>query len=72
MHGTAGTPRAHDGYSAARWIVTALYLLCVGFSLLLAINAHGTPVQTASLLLTASYALLVLLLWLHERFPPPR
>ena len=62
----------HTGYRAARWIVTALYFFAVGFSFAWTLDGRGMAFPVAALMLTTSDALLMLLLWLHDRFPPPR
>jgi len=62
----------HKGYSFARWIVTALYLLSLGSAFAWTLDGRGLAFPLAALLLTTSYALLMFVLWLHERFPPPR
>lgn len=66
---------SHSGYRAARWIVTVPYVLALVFSALLAMDTYRpgvVPFPFAALAITASYGVLMLLLWLHERLPPPK
>jgi hypothetical protein len=55
-----------------RWIVTALYVVSLLFELLSAANAYAdiALLPLVVLALTASYGILMLLLWLYERLPP--
>ena len=62
--------KVHAGFRAARWIATVCYLACLGFALAWAIVERGLPFPIATLLMTMSYSLLMLLLWLYERYPP--
>lgn len=65
--------KRHTGFSTARWIVTVLYVLTLVGALLYSMNQYtsGLSFPLVTLALTASYAILMLLLWLYERFPPP-
>jgi hypothetical protein len=68
-------PKIHRGYSFARWLVTALYVLMFIGSISSAASGpygEGLGAAFAALAVTVIYTLLMLLLWLHERFPPTR
>ena len=62
--------KVHSGFRAARWIATAFYLACLGLALAWTIVERGLPFPIATLLMTMSYTLVMLLLWLYERYPP--
>jgi len=63
--------KPHAGYRAARWIISVLYSLALLGSLFAALDRNSSSLSfpVAALALTLSYGILVLLLWLHERFP---
>lgn len=65
--GASPKPKLH--FRFGRWIVTVLYLLAVGIQLV-ALGVSPDLRSFGVLALTATYAILMLLLWLHERFPP--
>ena len=57
-------------YVFLRWLVTDAYIIALIFLLLSAMQNVGSfPIAVFAL--TASYGVLILLIWLHERFPPP-
>jgi hypothetical protein len=60
----------HSGFRAARWTATAFYVAYLGFALAWAVVERGLPFPIATLLMTMSYTLIMLLLWLYERYPP--
>jgi len=59
-------------HRSLRWIVTALYVVSLLFELLSAANTYADIafIPLVVLALTASYGILMLLLWLYERQPP--
>lgn len=57
-------------YLALRLIVTAIYL--PAFGLAAVAQMTGPERSWAILALTMSYGVLMLLIWLHQRFPPPK
>lgn len=60
---------SHIAYLLARLIVTLIY----GGALFLSLGPYGErPFAWTALLFTLVYAILMLLLWLYERFPPPK
>ena len=63
--------KIHPGFLAARWFVTAIYMVCLGCAIGWTIDGRGLAFPIAALLLTTSYMLLMFLLWLYERYPPP-
>lgn len=67
-------PKTKGWFSFTRYIVTTLYVLCLIVSLLAALGPYGQGLSAAfaALAVTATYTLLMLLLWLYERFPPGR
>jgi hypothetical protein len=60
------------GYYWARLIVTGLYVIALVSAVLWSTDGRGEPFPFAALAFTASYGVLMLLLWLHQRFPPPK
>jgi|RhiMetdeSRZDD1v2_1073273.scaffolds.fasta_scaffold764693_4 hypothetical protein len=72
QHRLSQSPKPKGWFSFARYIVTALYVLVLVVSLLGALGPYGAGLSAAfaALAVTVSYTLLMVLLWLHERFPP--
>ena len=54
--------------SLLRGIITGLYVVSLFFESLTAGDSHELPLTV--LALTASYGILMLLIWLYQRFPP--
>jgi hypothetical protein len=72
----SGKPRSRislwltaTGYLLCRWLATIAYIFSV-FRLGLGSSVSGDIKPFAVLAVTVAYAILMLLLWLHERFPP--
>jgi hypothetical protein len=63
-------PKTKGWFSFTRYIVTNV--LCLIVSLLAALGPYGQGLSAAfaALAVPATYTLLMLLLWLYERFPP--
>lgn len=58
-------------FLALRILVTVLYLFSLVGTLML-VPSDDLPVAYEALAFTAVYAILMALLWLHQRFPPPK
>ena len=65
-------PKSKQWLGFARSILTVLYVTLLVVCLLAAVTPTGMGVAAvyAAFAVTASYTLLMLLLWLYERFPP--
>jgi len=59
------------GYSLARLLVTGLYVFAVGIQVIAVGVSHDLR-SFGVLALTVAYAILMLLLWLYQRFPSAR
>jgi hypothetical protein len=58
-------------YWLLRGLVTLVYLVAIGFAFGWALDPRGTlPFPFALVAYTAAYAILMMLLWLHERYRP--
>jgi hypothetical protein len=56
-------------FTVLRWLVTLLYLALMGFALAWVIDGRGMPFAFATAAYTAAYGILMMLLWLYERYP---
>ncbi len=57
-----------------RWVISGIYVLAVILtvaSTLAPDGDHGSHFSLTLLSLTVSYGILMFLIWLYERFPPP-
>jgi hypothetical protein len=52
-----------------RVLITALYLVELGFSLAWVFDGRGMPFPFAAVAYTVAYVILMTLLWLYERYP---
>lgn len=60
-------------YQALRWAVTAVYIAATVFGIIAdPVGEERYPIPPTILALTASYAILMGLVWLYERHPPGR
>src|SRR5262245_18164795 len=72
QHRLSLSPKSKPWFSFARYIVTALYVLTLIVSTLGTLGPYGQGLSAAfaALAVTVIYTLLMLLLWLYERFAP--
>jgi len=61
--------RAGWMFKLVRGIVNSVYIIALGFSLAWTIDGRGVPFPFAAAALTTAYGILMMLLWLHERYP---
>ena len=56
-------------FGVARGVVTLLYVVLVGFALAWVMGGRGMPFPFAAVSYTVAYGILMMLLWLYERYP---
>jgi hypothetical protein len=59
-----------DLFTGLRWFISGLYAAALGFSLAWAFDGRGIPFPFAAAALTFAYGMLMMLLWLYQRYPP--